>query len=43
LKKEVALFREHPALLFWGIGNEAEGDGNNAAYWQQMEVLAIAA
>jgi hypothetical protein len=40
VKKEVTEFRDHPALLFWGLGNEAEGDGNNAAYWKQLEVLA---
>ena len=42
VKKEVTKFRDHPALLFWGIGNEAEGDGNNMAYWIQLEVLAKA-
>ncbi len=42
VKKEVTGFRNHPALLFWGIGNEAEGDGNNMAYWIQLEVLAKA-
>lgn len=42
VKKEVTAFRDHPALLFWGIGNEAEGDGNNMAYWIQMEALAKA-
>ena len=34
--------REHrkaPALLLWGMGNEAEGDGTNEAYWRQLEVL----
>jgi len=42
VRKEVTEFRDHPALIFWGIGNEAEGDGNNAAYWKQLEVLAKA-
>ena len=42
VKKEVLQYRDHPALLFWGIGNEAEGDGNNANYWIQLEVLAKA-
>ncbi len=37
---EVMKHREHSALLFWGLGNEAEGDGLNAAYWKQLEVLA---
>jgi hypothetical protein len=40
VKKEVLQYRDHPALLFWGLGNEAEGDGENAAYWKQLEVLA---
>lgn len=42
VQKEVVAYRDHPALLFWGIGNEAEGDGNNMAYWMQMERLAKA-
>ena len=42
VKKEVLQHRDHPALLFWGLGNEAEGDGNNADYWKQLEVLAKA-
>jgi hypothetical protein len=42
VKKEVLQYRDHPALLFWGVGNEAEGDGNNMAYWIQLEVLAKA-
>lgn len=37
---EVVKHRDHPSLLFWGLGNEAEGDGSNAAYWKQLEVLA---
>lgn len=40
VRKVVREFRDHPALLFWGLGNEAEGDGKNAAYWQQLERLA---
>ncbi len=39
--KEVVLrHRQHPALLAWGLGNEAEGDGSNAAFWQQIGHLA---
>ena len=34
-------FRDHPALLFWGLGNEAEGDGRNAAFWEQLDRLAV--
>ena len=32
VRKQVMLYRDHPALLAWGIGNEAEGDGTNDAY-----------
>jgi hypothetical protein len=40
VRKEVTQYRDHPALLAWGLGNEAEGDGTNAAYWQQLNRLA---
>lgn len=40
VKKAIIKHRDHPALLFWGLGNEAEGDGKNVAYWKQLEVLA---
>ena len=39
VQKDVREFRDHAALLFWGLGNESEGDGRNDAYWQQLEVL----
>lgn len=41
VRKEVTQYRSHPALLAWGIGNESEGDGTIAAYWQQLDRLAI--
>jgi hypothetical protein len=40
VRQEVIAFREHPALLAWGIGNESDGDGTNADYWKQLERLA---
>ena len=40
VRKIVRQYRDHPALLVWGIGNEAEGDGRNDAYWKQLNVLA---
>lgn len=40
VKKIILQFREHPALLLWGLGNEMEGDGKNIAYWQQLDRLA---
>ena len=41
VRKEVMLHRSHPALLAWGLGNEAEGDGTNTAFWQQLDRLAL--
>ena len=40
VRKEVMLYRDHPALLAWGIGNEIEGDGTNVALWKQLDRLA---
>jgi hypothetical protein len=38
--KAVQEHRDHPALLFWGLGNEQEGDGKNKAYWKQLNALS---
>jgi Glycosyl hydrolases family 2, TIM barrel domain len=43
VKQEILAHCEHPALLAWGLGNECEGDGQSAAYWQQLEALAVLA
>lgn len=40
VRKVVRQYRGHAALLLWGLGNEAEGDGRNEAYWQQLNRLA---
>lgn len=40
VRKVVRQYRDHAALLLWGIGNEAEGDGRNDAYWKQLNQLA---
>jgi hypothetical protein len=41
VRKEVMAFRDHPALLAWGIGNEVEGDGTHVAFWHQLDRLAL--
>jgi hypothetical protein len=41
VRKEVSAYRDHPALLAWGIGNEVEGDGTNSAFWRQLDRLAL--
>lgn len=38
----VQKFKDHPAVLVWGIGNEMEGDGQNPLIWQHIEKLAAA-
>jgi hypothetical protein len=40
VKAEILPLRDHPALLAWGLGNEVEGDGTNAAWWRQLDRLA---
>lgn len=36
----VRQYRDHPALLMWGIGNEMEGRGDNARIWQAVNDIA---
>jgi len=36
----VRRFKDHPAVLMWGIGNEMEGDGTNPAIWRAVEDIA---
>ena len=38
--KHVRDFKHHPAVLVWGIGNEAESEGDNPAIWSHIEHLA---
>jgi Glycosyl hydrolases family 2, TIM barrel domain len=33
-------YRNHPAVLMWGIGNEMEGEGDNAAIWSHINCIA---
>ncbi len=40
VRKAVLEFKDDPAILCWGLGNEMEGDGNNAAIWSHINRLA---
>jgi hypothetical protein len=33
-------FKDHPAVLMWGIGNEMEGQGTNPAVWYAVDHIA---
>ena len=41
-RKIVLKYKDHPAVLMWGLGNEMEGydKGDNAAIWSAVESLA---
>lgn len=36
----VLRYKDHPAVLMWGLGNEMEGTGDNAAIWSAINSLA---
>ncbi|MEN9021554.1 MAG: glycoside hydrolase family 2 TIM barrel-domain containing protein [Verrucomicrobiales bacterium] len=36
----VRKYKDHPAVLVWGIGNEMEGAGDNPAVWKHIETIA---
>ncbi len=40
VRKTIRLHREYPALLLWGLGNEADGGGSDIEYWKQLNRLA---
>ncbi len=40
LKTEVLKYKDHPALLVWGIGNEVDLQYSNFKVWETIEVLA---
>jgi Glycosyl hydrolases family 2, TIM barrel domain len=33
-------YKNHPALLMWGLGNEMEGDGNDPNVWKTVNDIA---
>jgi hypothetical protein len=42
VRQAVLKFKDHPAVLAWGVGNEMEGydEGANAAIWSHVEAVA---
>ena len=36
----VLAYRDHPAVLSWGLGNEMEGVGDNPVIWREVNHLA---
>jgi len=39
-RRLVERYKDHPALLMWGLGNEAEGDGSNPLVWKAINDVA---
>ena len=40
LKNEVLKYKDHPALLVWGIGNEVDLKYSNFKVWETIEIIA---
>jgi hypothetical protein len=40
VRRWVPEFRDHPALLIWGVGNESEVRNNTPEYWQHLNAMA---
>jgi hypothetical protein len=39
-RQTILAYKDHPAVLMWGIGNEMEGDGGNPLVWQTVDDIA---
>lgn len=39
-RRHVLQYKDHPALLLWGIGNEMEGAGENPLVWRHVNEIA---
>ena len=44
-RRAILKYKDHPAVLLWGIGNEMEGPGraDNAAIWSAINNIAAMA
>jgi hypothetical protein len=42
-RQAIQTYKNHPALLVWGIGNEMEAEGANAAIWSAINNIAAMA
>jgi hypothetical protein len=42
VKQDVLKYKDHPAVLLWGVGNEMEGfaEGDDAAIWSHVQSVA---
>lgn len=40
MRIRVRQYRNHPALLLWGVGNEAEGNGEDKNFWRALNDIA---
>lgn len=40
VKQTILRYKDHPAVLMWGLGNEMEGKGDNPAIWTAVNDLA---
>jgi hypothetical protein len=38
-KAAILKYKDHPAVLMWGIGNEMEGDGNDEQIWLAINAI----
>lgn len=39
-RAKVRRYKDHPALLLWGVGNEAEGTGEDENFWRALNDIA---
>jgi hypothetical protein len=42
-RRVILQYKDHPAVLLWGLGNEMEAEGTNVAVWSAIDRLAAMA